>query len=128
MSTAQTVITQALKELGVVAAGETASSEDTADALTRLNWMISNLEVKGVDVGIPTLALADEIDLPDGHERTIMAMLAVDLAPSYEAEPKALTLRVAEEGLQVLKASFADPGVLRSDTALTRRSRVRRFR
>ena len=40
MATAQTIINRALRLIGKLAAGETAESEDTADALTALNAML----------------------------------------------------------------------------------------
>lgn len=48
MSTAQQIINRALRVLGVLATGETASSDDSADALTALNQMIQSLSLQGL--------------------------------------------------------------------------------
>jgi hypothetical protein len=44
------IITPALKEIGVLAAGETATSEDAADALSRLNRLIDRLAAESSSI------------------------------------------------------------------------------
>lgn len=48
MSTAQQIINRSLRVLGVIGAGETATSDDSADALTVLNQMIQSLSLQGL--------------------------------------------------------------------------------
>lgn len=43
MATARTVVTQALKEIGAIAAGETPSHEDAADAFAALNRLVDQM-------------------------------------------------------------------------------------
>lgn len=43
MATARTVVTQALKEIGVLAAGETPSAEDAADSFAALNRLVDQM-------------------------------------------------------------------------------------
>lgn len=48
MSTAQQVINRSLRILGVIGAGETASGEDSSDALTALNQMLASLSLQNL--------------------------------------------------------------------------------
>ena len=48
MSTAQQVINRSLRILGVIGAGETATGDDSSDALTVLNQMLQSLSLQGL--------------------------------------------------------------------------------
>lgn len=50
MATAQQLINQSLRILGVIGAGETPSAEDSTDALTALNGMLSSLSLQRLSV------------------------------------------------------------------------------
>lgn len=118
MATANDVINMALLELGVIAAGETPSSGESQDALTRLNVMLHGLKVKGIDMAHTDLALADTIDLPDDEIESVMYLLAKVLAPGYEVGLSADTAQGVSDGEALLSAKYADPAALTVDLGL----------
>src|SRR5574343_248275 len=48
MRTAQEIINRSIRVLGVIGAGETATSDDSADALAVLNQMLQSLSLQGM--------------------------------------------------------------------------------
>ncbi len=95
--TAQELINGALRLIGVIAAGETPSADESADALAAFNAMIQNWN-EGIAKALAgsyasviytfnPLAtysdLSDTISLPGGWLRALRYNLAVDLAPEY---------------------------------------------
>lgn len=122
MATAQDVVTAALQELGVLAAGETASAEDAALALARLNEMLAAWELSGIAHGVPTLALATTIATPDSHIEAMRTGLAVRIAPAFGVAASDTTRGLAAEGERKLRVAYRSIPRVSVDPALRRRT------
>lgn len=86
-TTAQQLITEALRLIGAIEARETPSAEDAASGLSALNQMLDSWEKERVPgFSHTTLALGDNIALGDAWLEGIRFNLAVRLAPEYGAE------------------------------------------
>jgi|SRR5690606_33674833 len=100
--TAEDIITFALKP--VVGLGETASSDEIADALEMLNGMLAQWKGEGADVGatLPLLT-STVIYAPDSWLWAIKNNLRVVVAEQYGRMVSPVTGRLAAIGLQQIK-------------------------
>jgi len=112
MSTSAQVVRMALRRLNVVARGEEVAPEDAADGLEILNNMIAAWATNGVRV-------QTDVPLPPRHKKGIIAMLAVEMAPTFNKTPSDLLLAEASEGWSALQAEYFKVPRLRHDAALT---------
>jgi len=86
MSTNREVITDALIQLTVLDANETASVEDAMLGLRVMNRMFAMLVVDGIDLGYPPQdSLSDDFPLDETAQAQIHYLLAAALSPSYPA-------------------------------------------
>jgi hypothetical protein len=111
VATAHDVITRALRTIGALAAGETADADDAQDALLVLNQMLAGWEIEGIRMGLPTLALTDQITVPAQHIEGIVMALAVTLAQEYgrQISPGLMTRATrTRQALQMAYASIPD--------------------
>ncbi len=123
MATARDVVYGALKHLAVVAAGETPKAPAVAEGLTLFNEMISGLQLHGVDMQHTALAISDTLPYPDSHLETFKAMLAARMAPSRGRTLPAFVQQLADGGLAMLQAHYAQSDESRVDIALARAHR-----
>lgn len=98
MATATEIAQKALKRLGLVAAGETASAIDVADGVEALNAMLASFEADGFQ--------GDVLPFDKRFEQGIVAMLAVRIAGEYNATPDNVLERDAERGQSQLEAAY----------------------
>lgn len=120
MTTANDVITRALKKIGILAAGETASAEDAADGLTALNDMLYGLELVGVNLGHSALTLTSTVNLPESHIEGLECMLAVRLGPEFEREASPTVQGMAAMTEQLFASLYNATPRMYPDTALQR--------
>ena len=84
MATNVSLITDALRLLGVISEVETPSAEQGSHALTRLNRMIEAWREVDIDVGwFEQSSTAASVPVPKWAERGIVSMLAQDLHAFY---------------------------------------------
>jgi hypothetical protein len=82
--TALDLITDALRDIGVISEIESPSAEQGDAAVSRLNDLMASLAEDGIDLGYaPISATTDTVVIPDGHVSTIKALLAIKCAPMY---------------------------------------------
>lgn len=102
MATATQIAERALKRLGIVQAGTSASAADIADAEEALNAMIDSWNAEGLS--------GNTIPYDSRFEHGIIAMLAVRLAEDYGVTPGQVVVRDADNGwLAIQAAHFAVP-------------------
>lgn len=126
MTTASDVVNGALKKIGIVAAGETASAEDAADGLSALNKMMFGLEIKGVNLGHSTLSLTSTVNLPGSHIEGLVCMLAVRIGPEYEREASPTVQGMAAEAEMLFSTLYAVVPTMRPDSVLLGMGRWKR--
>lgn len=80
------VIESALREINVIAEGDSASSTQGSKALLILNQMMESMKEDDVDVGYFAQATTTgNCPIPDWSHRAIIVLLAVYLAPGFSA-------------------------------------------
>lgn len=101
--TGNEAISGALKAIGVLQETESASAEQAADGLVRLNDLMADLSGDGVDVGYapqsdPTLDVGLNIE----SRQAVKSLLAVVLCPDYERQPSPVLIALATAGREKL--------------------------
>lgn len=80
------IVTDALRNIGVISETETPSAEQGADGVRKLNELMASLAEDGIDLGWPQIAdTSVSVSIPLGEVRTIKALLAINMAPIYGA-------------------------------------------
>lgn len=93
------VVTDALRDIGVIGETDTPSTEQGAAAVRKLNELMASLAEDGIDLGYaPVANTAATMDLPLGAVSTIKAMLSVACKSMYGAELTAEIAGKAESG------------------------------
>jgi len=111
MTTAGDIINQALKDIGLIGPGETASGEDAADAFTALNQLIADWQL--LPGNLPpapyVLALvadpADDLNLPLSYDSPLRYSLAERLFTVFSVPPRPDIIRLAAQARKNLKRS-----------------------
>ncbi len=80
------VIESALRDINVIAVGETASSAQGSKSLLRLNMMMEQFKEDEIDVGyFAQSATTGNCPIPDWSHLSIISLLAIHLAPAFGA-------------------------------------------
>lgn len=98
MATVEQIAERALKRLGVVQAGASASAVDVTDATVALNAMINAWEAQNFS--------GDVLPLDARFEQAVVAMLAVRLAEEYGRPVGDILARDAELGERQLRSAY----------------------
>jgi hypothetical protein len=122
MTTARDVITRAYQKAHVIARGETPVAEQIEPALETFNDMLEEWRDHGIDLGLATLGLDDDVGADAGAMRAIVYNLAVELANDEHAAIPAATAAIAERSYNRLAAREVPVEAPRFDPALTRNS------
>jgi hypothetical protein len=125
MSTVGDIVNRALKDVGVLAAGETAPAEDAADALAALNnlvvqWQLVPSYLPAAPYELTTFAsLADPVNLPAAYEPALHYSLAEVLPATFSLPPRPDIARLALGARKVLKrANLVIPDAEMPDAVL----------
>ena len=118
MTTAQDLVTGALKDLGVIQRTEVPEGQESLDALAVLNFMCSAWIYEDVDMEWLTLALTDVVPYPEDQMLAIRSNLAVRIATQYDVQPNPVILAMASEGFKQLQRAYLDVGTLGIDNAI----------
>lgn len=113
------LITLALKDIGVIGTGQTASAEDVNDSLTALNQLIEEwnlqdnykpVDADGVRVPLATYATtADTITAAAGFQAAIRYSLGERIAPSYGVALRPDLLKLGTHSRRVYKRTNTKP-------------------
>lgn len=99
MATAQELINSSALQAGILAEGQQLEAGNNADALKRLNRMIARFKNNGVDLGLATLALSDEMYIDDADEEALEIQLTLRLMLRHRRPP--------DQGLSIAGATAA---------------------
>jgi hypothetical protein len=129
MTTVGDIINRALKDAGVIAAGETAPAEDAADALAALNDIIIQWQALPACVPAapyvlaPFESLADALNLPPLYEPALRYSLGEVLPTTFSLPARGDIVRLAAQARKVLKrANLVIPELTVPCPLLPRRS------
>ena len=101
--TANELVTQSLRSIGILQETESPSAEQSSTALTTLNDMMADLQADGVDVGYaPQSDPNVDIGLNIEDRLAIKSLLAVILCPDYERQPSPILVALAVAGRERL--------------------------
>lgn len=123
MTTVLDVIKGALKDIEVLASGESPTAEESTDVLEKLNQMVAGWELDSISIGAPTWTTATTIPLPENHVMAIRHNLAVNVAPMFGRQVSSIIAQGASDGYRSLQNAYGGPVEMDMDTALAPRSR-----
>lgn len=103
------IITDALKDIGVVGQTATPSAEQGSHAVGKLNDLMASMLEDGIDLGwVEIDSTTDTVVIPVGHVSTIKALLSVALSSVYGAEvPPAVAGKASNGYSRLLGQAFS---------------------
>lgn len=103
MSTNTQIVTDALRELRLVAEGESATADQAGDALRVLNQMMESWAVEDIDLQyFAQTSLSDTCPIPAWAEKGVVAALALELASGYGSAVTDTLAKRASDGYAVI--------------------------
>ncbi len=135
MATAAKVLTAALQRVIVQASEAELEQSEFQDAIFAMNNFMLSLDADGIRLGYTEVTtLGDEITIPTGALRGLIANVAIDISPDYGGNVSPALVLQAKEGLKVMTklgvriAPSAFPGTLpRGSGNDADNSRISRF-
>lgn len=118
MTTANELVTSAMRLVGAYGVDEAPSAEDASAVLSALNQMLAGWATEGIDLEHSTLELGDTLPYPDDHLRGIRYNLALEIGPEFGAQIRRDVAATAHATKRALRAIYAQPPKLRADRAL----------
>lgn len=107
MTTNISVIEDALRDINVISEVDSASPEQGAYALRKLNQMMELWREEDIEVGwFAQTSTADTIPIPDWMEAAVTAGLAIVLAPKYGATVSPELGIIADNSISKVKAKL----------------------
>ena len=102
-TTAGEVAEKALKRILVQASEAPLESDDYADFLEGMNDFMLDLEASGIRLGYTAVDnIADVVTVPPGAIRGIVANMAIEVAPDYNAQVSPALANQAKRGMSTL--------------------------
>lgn len=107
MTTALTVIKGAMRDNGVLMAGESATAEEAADGLEALNQMLHSFPADGIEYAHTTIAvISGAVPIPEELIAHVRAMLAVRWASEFGAVAPPNVQVAADNGRRFLQGYY----------------------
>lgn len=104
MATNSEVISDALREINVIAEGQTVSAEQGLHGLRKLNEMLEEWTEREIELGyFAQSATTDTCPIPAWSESAVKANLGVSLAPVYGASVSPELAMKAERAFNVVQ-------------------------
>ena len=102
-------VTKGLQKLGVIAAGEVPTGQETEDGIDLLNQMLNMWELDGVNLQNYTATSGNEMPFPNNHDIAIIYNFAVFAAPEYQTSASAEVIGIAAGSMRLLRNAYIDP-------------------
>jgi hypothetical protein len=97
------VITDSLRDLGILSEVEAPSPQQGQFGVRKLNELMATLLEDGIDLGwSPITTTTDTVVIPAGHVSTIKAMMSVAQSSTYGIDANAVVAGRASSGYQRL--------------------------
>ncbi len=104
MATVAQVATASLKRILVQAADAPLEADEYQDFIFALNNYMLALDAEGITLGYTEVSdLGDEVTVPTGALRGIIANMAIEVAPDYNGTISPALANAAAEGMQVMR-------------------------
>jgi hypothetical protein len=126
MATAGSIVTRALRILGVCGIGRDPSAEEMADGLAALRDMLASWEMEGVRLGALVgvdLSTTTVMPLPASHIDPVQYNLAARLSIEYGRPLNPAAGAMADRGFASLQTAYVQVPQMTLDAALTSSSR-----
>lgn len=104
MATAREIVQWACEDVKAYATGETVDAADAAYCLQKLNDMLFEWSIDGIDIAHTTLALGDTLDVPNSHIGAIRSNLAIRIDEKFGGVLTPNDHNLAENGRKALVA------------------------
>jgi len=127
MTLAKDIVTEAIRELGILDSTEEPSSEDTRDTLRILNRMMNGWAAQGVDIGHVDMGPNDEFMLNTEYEHAAVMMLAKEAAGIFNEPVTASLLQAHADSWGVIQAGYIEAPRTEFDRTLLRLPSQRLF-
>lgn len=104
MATAGEVLKSALQRILVQASEAPLEASEFQDAINDMNNYMLGLDADGIKLGYTVVTnLGDEITVPIGALRGLIANVAVEISPDYEGQISPALQRAADQGLKTME-------------------------
>lgn len=114
--TNQQVINKALQELYVLESGQSPSSDESSDVLALLNQMMAEWAVSDKDLNFPPQdTLSDTCPIPTWAERGVIASLAIEAAPMFDAVISSALVAKYEDGVTTITRTLINHNLEKTD-------------
>ncbi len=104
MATAAQVVKAALQRVLVQASEAPLEADELNDAIFAMNNYMLDLDASGIALGYTEVSdLGDEVTIPAGALRGLIANLAIEVAPDYGGQITEGLVKAAREGLKTMR-------------------------
>lgn len=104
MATAAQVINTSLKRILVQGAEADLQPDEYEDAIFAMNALVLAWDAEGINLGYTWVNdLGDEVTVPTGALRGLIANLAIEIAPDYNGEVSTALAKAAERGMTAIR-------------------------
>lgn len=121
MATAAQVIKASLQRILVQASEAQLEPDEFEDAIFAMNNLMLAYDADGIALGYTVITdLGDDITIPVGALRGLIANLAIEVAPDYGGEVTAALANAASEGLRAMRKLGVSMGDMAFPSTLPR--------
>lgn len=104
MATVAQVAAASLKRILVQGADAPLEADEYQDFIFALNNYMLDLDASGITLGYTAVStLGDEVTVPTGALRGIIANMAIEVAPDYNGQISPGLVKAAKDGLQTMR-------------------------
>jgi hypothetical protein len=119
-STANDVITKALRRIGVIEYDQAPDAAMASQGLAMLNEWMHGLPNVSVDYAHRDLAITDTVNVPDGLVAALITAFGGELADEYERVLTPRQMQRVDMAMNTLRAAYFQPTTAPVDGALRR--------
>ena len=104
MATAKQVVKASLQRILVQASDASIEPDEAQDFVFAMNNYMLALDAEGISLGYTEVtSLGDEITIPTGALRGLIANMAIEVAPDYGGEVSQGLVKAASEGMKAMR-------------------------
>jgi len=104
LATVSQVAKASLQRILVQASEAPLEADEYADFIFAMNNYMGELDAQGVQLGYTTVSgLGDEVTIPTGALRGVIANLAIEVAPDYNGIVSQGLVKAAKEGMNTMR-------------------------